>query len=380
MRIGIFTLPLHTNYGGIIQAYALQTVLERMGHEVSLINRHIYIPHFAISRRHIPRVYARRAKAKLLHNPHIVIRRERWMNRQLPLRYKHTDEFIARYIHSYYVDTVADIRPDDFDAIVVGSDQIWREIYNKHDLLMDNNANRFLAFADGWNIKRYVYAASFGVDDWQFNPDETRQMARLAKQFLAVSVREDTAVTLCKKHLGIDALHLLDPTMLLTQDDYRRIADAANTPPSPGNLFCYILDPSEEKADIIRRIAADRSLTPFQVVAAYPMDQDYPIELRCVPPIEKWLRALIDAKFVVTDSFHGMAFSINFGKPFIAIGNERRGMSRMSSIARMFGIEDHLLIDTADYDPDKSYDVTPETRNILEEQRQRSRDFLSQIK
>ena len=52
----------------------------------------------------------------------------------------------------------------------------------------------------------------------------------------------------------------------------------------------------------------------------------------------------------------------------------------MSSISRMFGMDDHLLIDTADYDPDKSYDVTPKTRNILEEQRQKSRDFLSQIK
>ena len=380
MKIGIFTLPLHINYGGIIQAYALQTLLQRMEHQVSVINRRPNIPHFAISLRRLPFAYTKRAAKKLLRNHHIVIRREQWMNRQMPLFYKHTDRFISQYIHSFYVNTVADIQPDDFDAIVVGSDQIWREIYNKRDFLMNNNANRFLAFADGWNIKRYAYAASFGVDNWQFNPDETQQMARLAKQFIAISVREDTAVALCKQHLRIDALHLLDPTMLLTQDDYRRLTHAANIPPSPGTLFCYILDPSEEKTQLIRRIATDRHLTPFQVAPRYPMDQNYPIELRCVPPIEKWLRAFMDAKFVVTDSFHGMAFSINFGKPFVAIGNKGRGFARMSSIARMFGIEDHVLLNTADYDHSKSYDVAPQTHNILEEQRQKSHAFLAQIK
>lgn len=157
------------------------------------------------------------------------------------------------------------------------------------------------------------------------------------------------------------------------------VSDDEHMPASEGDLFCYILDSSEEKTALIERIAEERGMRPFYV-RNKNFREKCNIEERCVPSVEKWLRAFMDAKFVVTDSFHGMAFSINFGKPFIAVGNEERGMARMSSIARMFGMEDHLLTGTADYDPDKSYDVAPETRNILEEQRQRSRDFLSRIK
>ena len=379
MKIGILTLRLHTNYGGIVQAYALQTVLERMGHDVKVINKRMKQVKFSLPRWKKPLAYGKRLLVKVLIDHNEVIKKEELWTREYALVSRYTNEFIARYIHSYYVETVDDVRPDDFDAIVVGSDQIWREIYDKRGFLADNNANRFLAFADGWDIKRYVYAASFGVDYWQFNPDETRQMARLAKQFLAVSVREDSAVTLCKQYLGIDAVHLIDPTMLLTSADYSILVEAANMPASEGDLFCYILDSSEEKTALIERIAEERGMRPFYV-RNKNLREKCNIEERCVPSVEKWLRAFMDAKFVVTDSFHGMAFSINFGKPFIAIGNEERGMARMSSIARMFGMEDHLLTGTADYDPDKSYDVAPETRNILEEQRQRSRDFLSRIK
>ena len=170
--------------------------------------------------------------------------------------------------------------------------------------------------------------------------------------------------------------HMLQDIQFLL---YNFSGNDGHIPASEGDMFCYILGSREDKTALIERIAKERGMHPFYVKSKSYVESRNIVE-RSTPPVEKWLRAFMDAKFVVTDSFHGMAFSINFGKPFIAIGNEERGMSRMSSITRMFGVEDHLLIDTADYDPDKSYDVTPETRNILEEQRQRSRDFLSQIK
>ena len=379
MRIGIFTLPLHTNYGGIIQAYALQTMLERMGHEVMVINTKPKLLKFALPRWKKPLAYGKRLLVKALIDHNEVINKEELRTREYPLTLRYTNEFIARYIHSYYVKTVADIRPDDFDAIVVGSDQIWSPLNIHNVWYSDDFSLGFLSFAADWNIKRYGYAISFGVDNWTFPLEHTSEYASLAKKFLAVSVREDSGVDLCKKYLGIDALHLLDPTMLLSTVEYSKLVDSSHTSKSEGDMFCYILDSRKDKTALIERIAKERDLKPFYVKSK-TFRESRSIEERLVPPVEKWLCAFMDAKFVVTDSFHGMAFSINFGKPFIAIGNQGRGLARMSSIARMFGVEDHLLIDTADYDPDKSYDVAPETRNILEEQRQKSRDFLSQIK
>ena len=379
MRIGILTLTLLNNYGGILQAYALQTVLERMGHEVKVINtkpleRQDIFP----GRQEKFRSYIRRFIHSVRNGGN---KMEKPMGKnQYIMTLRYVLNFIEKYIQSYYVKSVDEIRREDFDAIVVGSDQIWNPRFST-DLRKskDNLSFEFLDFARNWDIKRYAYAASFGVDEWLYPDEYTKINATLAKKFLAISVREDSGVELCKKYLGVNAVHLIDPTMLLAPADYSKLVEAANIPACEGDLFCYILDSREDKTALIERIAKERDMHPFYVKSKSYVESRNIVE-RSIPPVEKWLRAFMDAKFVVTDSFHGMAFSINFGKPFVAIGNQGRGLARMSSIARMFGIEDHLLIDTADYDPDKSYDVAPETRNILEEQRQRSRDFLSQIK
>ena len=106
-----------------------------------------------------------------------------------------------------------------FDAYVVGSDQVWRPTYNLGDKLFD----MYLAFADGQQVKRLSYAASFGVDKWEYSDDQTRICSELAKQFDAISVREKSGVKLCADNLGVDAIHVLDPTMLLDPSDYNKL-------------------------------------------------------------------------------------------------------------------------------------------------------------
>ena len=378
MRIGIFTLPPYINYGGILQAYALQEVLERMGHDVMVINTKPVPRRFYLPRRYRIPVYAKRLVKKIFINHKEVINREAQLTREYPLTYRETTRFIDQYIHNYYVDSVTDIRRDDFDAIVVGSDQLWRDAY-MNAFIDNDHTNKFLAFAKDWNIKRYAYAASFTVDEWHYPPEVTPILASLAKKFIAISVREDSGVELCRKYLGVKAQHLLDPTLVLKPADYIKFVEAAATPKSDGDLFCYILDPSDDKTTLINSIAKKYGLKPFYIKERPFLDK-CDISERCAPPVEKWLRSFMDAKFVVTDSFHGMAFSINFGKSFIAIGNEKRGMSRMSSIARMFGIEDHLLLNTADYEPTKSYTLPSSVAMKLDEERKKSYNFLSQIK
>ena len=177
---------------------------------------------------------------------------------------------------------------------------------------------------------------------------------------------------LCREHFGVEALHVLDPTMLLDKEDYIRLIEAAGTPKSKGTLLNYILDETSEKRALIERIAKEKGLVPFRVNSRVE-DRTAPIEERIQPPVEKWLRGFYDAEFVVTDSFHACVFSILFGKPFVVVGNKERGIARFESLLKMFGLEDRLVCNIDDYNHvgEMKYD-----EGRLQEKREQSRKFL----
>lgn len=333
MKIAILTLPLHTNYGGILQAYALQTVLERMGHEVCLIEKRrepLRLPLWKA-----PLSYGKRIVKNLTGHPFPIFYEQK-INREEPIVRQNTDKFINKYIKRRIVDDYSDIQEKDFDAFVVGSDQIWRPKYF-HEI-----EHAFLDFTEGWNVKRIAYAASFGTDVWEYTSKQTKRCRELIKNFDAVSVRESSGVNLCRKYLGADAAHLLDPTMLLSIDDYCNLGESANIHNNKGILFNYILDETSDKWNLIYRISAEKGLTPFHI--CINRDFNVPVEKRIQPPLEQWLRGFIDAKFVVTDSFHACVFSIIFHKPFLAVGNSNRGLSRFTNLLNLFGLGDRLSV------------------------------------
>ena len=200
----------------------------------------------------------------------------------------------------------------------------------------------YLQFAKDWNIKRIAYAASFGTAEWEYTDRQTAICKDLIKKFDAVSVREDSGKELCKKYFGVDAEHLLDPTMLLEKEDYIRLFENSGTSQSPGTLMCYILDETPEKQSVINRIAREKDLIPFRVNSKVE-NYKAPLVERIQPPVEQWIRGFYDAEFVVTDSFHACVFSILFNKPFIAVGNSKRGMARLNSLFNMFGIENKSM-------------------------------------
>lgn len=368
MRIGILTLPLHTNYGGILQAYALQTVLERMGHDVCLIEKKkqpLRLPLWKA-----PLSYGKRIIKNLTGHPYPIFF-ERKVNREEPLVRQNTDKFVNKYIKRRFVDDFSEIGKDDFDAIVVGSDQVWRPKY-----FIDGIENAYLTFAKEWNIKRIAYAASFGTDKWEYSSEQTTSCRRLLKNFDAVSVRESSAVTLCREHFGVDVKRVLDPTMLLSTNDYMNLFDANGTPKSNGNLLCYIIDETPEKMSFVNKIALERGLIPFRVNSKVE-NLIAPLQERIQPPVEQWLRGFYDADFVVTDSFHACVFSILFNKPFFVLGNEKRGLSRFSSLLGMFGME-NLLVTNKDLN-EKQNDIDWEcVMSLLAEEKKKAINFFNE--
>lgn len=343
MKIGILTLPLHNNYGGILQAYALQTVLKRMGHDAVVIDksREIKLPILSFSRYFL---YFKLLAHKVLVDRNTTIFWDRKHNREYKVMSTYTLPFIQQYIKRFIAARdYSNIKQGDFDAFVVGSDQVWRPRYFGQNIL----SNAFLSFAKDWDVKRISYAASFGTEEWEYTEEQTSECKDWIKKFDAVSVRESSAVKLCKEHLDVDALHVLDPTMLLSATDYIQLFKEANSPQSPGSLMCYILDETEDKQKVVSNVEETLHLTAFSVNSKYEV-RTAPLEERIQPPVEAWLRGFYDAEFVVTDSFHACVFSILFEKPFIVYGNKDRGMARFLSLLSIFGLENRLVTSSAE--------------------------------
>lgn len=361
MKIGILTLPLHSNYGGILQAYALQSILERMGHEVIIVDKD------------------NSRQEDCLHQVYSVLRYIKYgfsdsyvpnktFNKNKALRELNTRQFINKYIHLYPVKDLANNFPKDVDAIVVGSDQIWRNKY--FHLKIDSDiSNAFLKFAKEWPIKRIAYAASFGTDVWEYTEAETNSCAELINRFDAVSVRELSGVDLCREKLNRgDVTCVLDPTLLLSKDDYIKLAGGITQNAEIHNLLVYILDETEEKQGLVKRITSERSLVPFYA--------NQPDKSKAQPSVEHWLRGFRDSDFVITDSFHACVFSIIFGKPFIAVGNKNRGLSRFQSLLSMFNMTDHLILSSKEYNSSCEYAISEESYMIIAEKQKSSLNYL----
>lgn len=340
MKIGIITQPLRNNYGGLLQNYALQQVLKKLGHDVITLDQ----TSAPISRIRIIASFVKTFILKLLGRG---AKRKYYFEldeKQKAYISKHTKYFVYKYInHTQPMYKTEDFRSycihNQIDGLIAGSDQVWRPMYN-------NNIYRsFFDFADGLRIKRYSYAASFGVDFWEFTEKQTLGCKKLVELFDAISVREESGVDLCETYFNRKAEYVLDPTMLLDKEDYEELVKKENEPISSGNLFTYILDESEEKTNIINQVAKSLDLVPFTVMPKSRANRRTIKQIDdCVfPPVTKWLRAFMDAKFVVCDSFHGAVFSIIFNKPFIIIGNIERGLARFSSLLKTYGLEDRII-------------------------------------
>lgn len=343
MRIGILTLPLHTNYGGILQAYALQTVLKRMGHEVVVFdtpNKAFLPPLWKL-----PLSFSKRIVLKFLGKTNRVFI-ERYNNKVRSVITQHIQPFVDTYLHRKVIRSFKDLKQEDYDAIIVGSDQVWRIIYFPRLWLGQQMENAYLDFAKNWNVKRIAYAASFGTENWEYDEEQTKECKNLLHKFDAVSTREVDGVKLCKAKFEVDAHHVLDPTMLLSMDDYMALFQKANTPKSEGTLLNYVLDETEEIDCLINKVATDKHLVPFAVNNPFEYDDSKPLQQRIKPSVETWLRGFSDAKFVMTDSFHACVFSILFKKQFAVIGNKVRGLSRIESLLECLGIEDRIVEDS----------------------------------
>ena len=228
--------------------------------------------------------------------------------------------------------TMDDVRMYGIEALIVGSDQIWRPV--KYDAVK----YYFLGFAKDSDIRRVAYAPSVALDEWPFMEETTVQLRHLIKKFSAVSVREESSVQLVKENLGVDAQWVLDPTMLLAKEDYLELCK--NEPKSAESfVFAYILDMTSEKRRIVEQLSNTFGCKVKYLTADKVKEED---------TIERWLANFRDARFVITDSYHGTVFSLIFQKHFYCFYNNYRGKARMDSLKKISGLVDRFGQDVAD--------------------------------
>lgn len=364
------TLPLGRNYGGIMQAWALQQVLKRLGHEPVTIDRQSVTRSTAY--RYVSLTY--RAAMKLAGKREAPINFER----HLPYILQRTQSFIKQHIEmSEPLGSTAKIKQhfehNNYDCVLVGSDQTWRPQYSP------NIYNFYLDFIDD-NTKRCVaYATSFGVDSWEYSSRQTAICRKLVKKFYKVSVRETSGVLLCRENLSIDADQVLDPTLLLSSDEYINFTLNGDYE-KRGGIFSYILDASPGKERFVSEIATSLGAEIFRHQSSMSLErlESQRIDDYIYPSVEGWVHSFDKADYVITDSFHGCVFSIIFNKRFVAVGNNKRGLDRFKSLLKQFNLEDRLIEPCASMGAQvltKSIDWE-RVNKLLDKERERSISFI----
>lgn len=314
MKIGILTFHWGTNYGGVLQAYALQSFLKNKGFEVEIIN---FAPH--TFRDSFFKCFYCKNPLRIIDNL-----KNYWKEKNIAkFRKKHLD-----VTERYYTPEQLIENPPLMDVYISGSDQVW----NPYGL-ESNKKIYFLPFGSKNSIK-IAYAASFGVTHY---PDNLlKEIKPLLGKFNAISVREKSGVEILKKAGIKNSVLMPDPTLLLDTDNYIKLIEdrSQNT---NSDCFFYVLQKNQTTInDIYQHFKKDNQ---NRVIHSCKIKHS-------VLGIEDWLIHIKNSQLVVTNSFHGVIFSIIFNTPFIVVPIEGHltGMNdRIITLLEKFELMDRIV-------------------------------------
>ncbi|WP_172135594.1 polysaccharide pyruvyl transferase family protein [Adlercreutzia sp. ZJ473] len=312
-KIGIVTLYHdNLNFGGLLQAFALHHVVETRGYECELVTFDLdLMGHYTRRLVHFKPSQAYDAIKRNLSFRFCGADLKR-MRKERIHAFKQFEKSIP---HSKIV-TKSDYRTqiEDYDVVLVGSDQVWNPAW-WNDILLLNGV-------DGAKIVKASYAASMGCSS--LDARDSKELAYSLADYAFLSVREKSAADIIRSAINdkADIEVVLDPTLLLSRDEWFKALPSfaeARIPDSP-YAFIYMVDKQDRYTEKSIRACADAGLIP--VVVTYGLDKNYKEEFGgralilhdCSP--EEWVRLLDGSAVIITDSFHGIAFSCNFEKRF----------------------------------------------------------------
>ena len=324
MKIGIITFHWATNYGAVLQAYALQTFLGKLGHDVFVID---YMP---------PRYRKSIINKQLIRRPYLV--KENLTEFFKEYRFVRFRKSRLNLTKSYKSQNELQLNPPECDVYICGSDQVWNPSFTKGGE-GKVTTSYFLDFGNNKTI-RIAYAVSFGCTSYA---EEIKKIVcPLLAKFNAISVRETSGCAIVQD-IGFPTVDLMpDPTLLLSELDYNDISNETLGYNKPFTFFYIIHDKQlvpKKMEQYFTHIVHENVVSTKQLTNS-------------MFSIEAWLTHIKQAKYIVTNSFHGVVFSIIYKKQFIAIPVEgpTSGMNdRLFTLLDQLGLK-HRIVDRYDDD------------------------------
>lgn len=329
MKIGIITTQYATNYGALLQTYALQTYIrEEMNYDVETID--YYPKHY----KDYWRIFSKNSSYKAILSNIILGVHLGWIKKKKK-RFQKFKLFKEKYIKCskpYYSKEELEQTNCPYDVCICGSDQIWN--VSRHSI---PDPVWFLNVQGTWkNVKKISYAPSIAD---KIAPDKNNYLKEFLRDFHAISVREDSDVEALKKIIHREVIHVCDPIFLLSMEKWENLSIPHNI--SKNYICCYFLNPNNEAVLAVKKI---RELTGLPVLYINVNDLKKVSlckDIRDAGPLD-FIGYIKNARYVVTNSFHCTAFSVLFNKEFYVI-QKKTANARMSSLLSKVGLEDRII-------------------------------------
>ena len=367
-RIGIITILKVNNYGAELQAYALQAILKKLGYDVEIIDYLFYKNKgHRITKRSKPLFkFSYKKKISEIIYPIITKLKEFKLGR-CNRRIERFEQFHQKYtsLTRSFV-TIEDLYSDCpiYDVYISGSDQIWNPgIYS-------SIKPYFLDFAY-LGKRRIAYASSFGVESL---PHDTHSFYReMLSKFDAIGVREKSGVKIINS-LGLNAKNVLDPTLLLNREDWQLVSETTIEVPSK-YVLVYEITPSTYINSVALEISNQLQLPIVRICRSASKEDKGSINVIDAGPSE-FIALMLNATMVITNSFHGTAFAINFQKPFFVVAPKRKDNNcRQIDLLNLFDLSDRILQEGDSVPTGIEIDYL-KVSSKLEKERKDSLDFL----
>lgn len=369
VKVSIITLHTVNNYGSVMQTYATQQIFKRFGCEVEFVDfwRESNTPREK-ARRLLNSATLRKLKPLWGINQktrNITLKAlERYIQKHVPPTWKFIQDNVRLTPNRYYSFKELQQNPPLADVYVTGSDQVWNSEWNQ-----GIEKAYFLDYAPEGK-KRISFAASIGKTT--LDKAEVEETVALWKKYAAISVREESAVALMNS-FGLNANLILDPTLMLTSNEWKEISSKRKVLDEP-YILVYQLHENPE-FDLYLKKLAEKTKYAIVRIGYSHSDRKKPGKCIMLPSVPDFLSLFCEATCVLTDSFHATAFALNLGIDFISILPSNYG-TRIESITRLTGTEDRIL---RSYDDltivDKKIDKESVQRTLSEE-RKKGLDFL----
>ena len=302
------------NYGSVLNGYAVYKILKSMGLSVLLVNKHDAKP-------------------------------DDW-----EIYNTHNERFIKKYYPKEEVSPVMTFEElsqlnEYCDIFITGSDQIWN--YNINMLFKKAFMMNFVEDSK----KKISFGTSFGHSKYRAPEKEMTATKRLLERFEAISVREESGARICSEVFDVKAEVVIEPVFCLDKRYYTKLAQGSTIVEEEPYILTYILDPTEEKRKAIKYYGEKSKKKVLNILDGDPRFYEKNKTLLNLPNTleqigaDDFIKLFKNADFIITDSFHGTAFSIIFNKPFLAISNIGRGAMRFTELLDKFSLLDRLAPD-----------------------------------